>query len=149
MELILNERIANLGHLGDKVNVKNGFARNFLIPKGMAVRATTKNLADFEVRRAELEKSAKAKLDAATAQADKVKDVEIVIAAKASDEGKLFGSIGTRDLAERISTASGIEVAKNALRMPEGVIRQLGEYEIGVHFHTDVDVVLKVVVNAE
>jgi large subunit ribosomal protein L9 len=115
----------------------------------MAVRATTKNLADFEVRRAELEKSAKAKLDAATAQADKVKDVEIVIAAKASDEGKLFGSIGTRDLAERISTASGIEVAKNALRMPEGVIRQLGEYEIGVHFHTDVDVVLKVVVNAE
>ena len=148
MNIILLERIVNLGDLGDEVAVKSGFARNFLIPKGKAVRASKENRAVFEARRAELERVAQERLGEAQGRAAKLQGITVTISAKAGDEGKLYGSVGTHDIAEALA-AQGAEVAKSEIRMPSGVIRVVGEYEIGVHLHTDVNVAIKVIVVPE
>lgn len=148
MEVILLENVAKLGNLGDKVSVKPGFGRNYLIPYGKAVSATEQNLADFEARRAELEKAQAESKAAADARAQALEGKELTITAKAGDEGKLFGSVGTREIAEVI-TAEGTEVAKSEVRMPEGAIRQVGEYDINLHLHSDVDVSVKVIIQPE
>ena len=148
MEVILLEKIANVGNLGDKVNVKAGYGRNFLIPFGKAAPATKDNLEAFEVRRAELLKAAEEALTTAQARADKLAGLEVSLASKAGDEGKLFGSIGTRDLADAI-VAAGVEVSKSEIRLPTGALRMIGEYEVAVHLHTDVEATVKVNVVAE
>ncbi|MFK7730151.1 MAG: 50S ribosomal protein L9 [Pseudomonadales bacterium] len=148
MEVILLEKVGKLGDLGEKVNVRSGFGRNFLLPQGKAVPANKDNLAAFEARRSELEAAAKERLDSATARAEKLAALNVTIAANAGDEGKLFGSIGTRDVAEAI-TAAGVEVSKSEVRMPEGVIRDLGEYEIAVQLHSDISQDVKIAVIPE
>ena len=149
MNVILLDKVANLGSLGDNVTVKSGFARNFLFPQGKAVPATKANLEMFEARRAELEAKVAEELAAAEARAAKVTELaEITIASKAGDEGKLFGSIGTRDIADAI-TEAGVEVAKAEVRLPLGTIRETGEFDIAIHLHTDVDTTVKVIVIAE
>ncbi|MFW9606269.1 MAG: 50S ribosomal protein L9 [Pseudomonas sp.] len=147
MEIILLEKVTNLGNLGDKVNVKGGYARNFLLPQGKATMATAENVAAFEARRAELEKQAADKKANAEARAQELSELEVTITATAGDEGKLFGSIGTHDIADAL-TASGIEVAKSEVRLPNGTIRQVGEYDVAVHLHTDVQATVRVVVVA-
>lgn len=149
MEVILLENIENLGSLGDKVSVKSGFARNFLVPHGKAKMATAANLAEFEAIRAELEKTAaeaKAKGEARQAAITALGNIEIT--AKVGSEGKLFGSIGTVDIADAI-TAAGHEVEKREIRLPEGAIRSTGEHQIDIHLYTDVDVTVNVVVIGE
>lgn len=148
MEVILLEKVENLGNLGDKVNVKPGFGRNFLIPGGKATAATAENLAAFEERRAELEKVAAEALATAESRKTALEAVSITIAAKAGDEGKLFGSVGSMDVVEAVK-AAGVDVAKKEVRMPAGPIHELGTFEIGFHLHSDVDVSLSVVVEAE
>lgn len=148
MNVILLERIRNLGDLGEEVGVKAGFARNFLIPQGKAVRATAENRAVFEARRAELERVAGDRLAEAQTRAAKLEGVAVSIAAKAGEEGKLYGSVGTSDIAQAVS-ALGTEVAKSEVRMPEGVIRLVGEYDIDVQLHSDVTVTVKVTVVPE
>ncbi|MGB0734045.1 MAG: 50S ribosomal protein L9, partial [Pontibacterium sp.] len=128
MEVILLDKIGKLGGLGDKVKVKAGFGRNYLIPQGKAVPATATNVAEFEARRAELEAAAAEAIAAATARAEQLNEKEVTIASKAGDEGKLFGSIGTRDIADAI-TAAGVEVAKSEVRLPEGALRNVGEFD--------------------
>jgi len=138
MEVILLENISNLGGLGDKVNVKAGFGRNYLVPQGKAVPATASNIAEFEARRADLEAAAAATLAAAETRAEAINALGLIsIAANAGEEGKLFGSVGTRDIAEAI-TAAGCEVDKSEVRLPEGALRDLGEYEIAIQVHGDV-----------
>ena len=138
MEVILLENIGNLGGLGDKVEVKPGYGRNFLIPQGKAVPATQDNVAKFEARRAELEAAAADTLAAAQTRGEALTSLDAVsIAATAGEEGKLFGSVGTRDIAEAL-TAAGCEVDKSEVRLPEGVIRELGEYEIMIQVHAEV-----------
>jgi large subunit ribosomal protein L9 len=138
MQVILLDKIGNLGGLGDTANVKSGYARNFLIPQGKAVMATKANVEMFEARRAELEAKVAEQLTAAEARAEKVNALEaVVIASKAGDEGKLFGSIGTRDIADAI-TAAGVEVVKSEVRLPEGALRTTGEFEINVQLHSEV-----------
>jgi len=149
MEVILLDKIAKLGGLGDKVTVKSGYARNFLLPKGKAVFASKANVEHFEARRADLEKKLAEQLTAAQARAAKLTELaEITIASKAGDEGKLFGSIGTRDIADAI-TEAGVEVVKAEVRLPLGSIRETGEFDIVIHVHNDVDATVKVVVIAE
>ncbi len=148
MEVILLEKIANLGSLGDKVSVKAGYGRNFLVPFGKAVPATRDNLVAFESRRTELEKAATDKLTSATARASEMAEIELTLTAKAGDEGKLFGSIGSRDLAEAI-TSAGVKVNKSEIRLPEGPIRAVGEYDVAIQLHTDVAANIKVFVEAE
>ncbi len=148
MEVILLEKVGNLGDLGEKVKVKAGFGRNFLLPQGKAVPANKENLEVFEARRAELEAAAQQRLSEAQARADKLASVSVSIAANAGEEGKLFGSIGTRDVAEAI-TAAGVEVSKSEVLMPEGVIRELGEYEISLQLHSDVSQLVVVAVVPE
>lgn len=148
MEVILLEKIANLGNLGDKVVVKNGYGRNYLVPQKKAVPATAEKIAAFEQRRAELEKMAAEKLLAAQARAAAISKLTVVIAHKAGDEGKLFGSVGTQTIAEAI-TAAGEEVFKHEVRMPGGVIRHIGDYDIDISLHTDVTVTLPVKIVAE
>jgi large subunit ribosomal protein L9 len=145
MQVILLEKVGTLGDLGDQVNVKSGYGRNFLIPLGKAVPASAGNVADFETRRAELEAAAAEKVAAAQARADKLAGVVVTMESNAGEEGKLFGSIGTRDIADAIS-ATGNEVAKSEVKMPEGVIRELGEYDVSIQLHSDVTTVVKVVV---
>ncbi len=138
MEVILLEKVRKLGALGDRVKVKSGYGRNFLIPQGKAVYATKDNLAKFEVRRAELEKAAAEGIKAAEARKAAVLALGVItLSVKAGDEGKLFGSIGTRDLAQAITDA-GVEVCKSEIHLPSGVLRQIGEYDIEVEFHSDV-----------
>ena len=138
MEVILLENIGNLGALGDTVDVKPGYGRNFLIPQGKAVPATQDNVARFETRRAELEAAAAETLVAAQARGEALAALEAVnIAATAGEEGKLFGSVGTRDIAQALA-AAGCEVDKSEVRLPEGVIRELGEYEIMIQVHAEV-----------
>lgn len=140
MEVILLENISNLGNLGDTVNVKAGFGRNYLIPQGKAVPATAANTAEFEARRAELEAAAAATLAEATARGEALAALgPVSIGANAGEEGKLFGSVGTRDIAEAI-TAAGCEVDKSEVRLPEGALRELGEYEVAIQVHGDVTV---------
>ncbi len=137
MNVILLEKVNNLGDLGEQVNVKVGYGRNFLIPQGKAVSATADNVAKFEARRAELEKTAAEKLTAAEVRKDALGKLTITIAQKAGEEGKLFGSVGTTDIASAI-TEAGVEVSKSEIRLPEGALRHIGEFEIDVEFHTDV-----------
>ena len=137
MEVILLEKIGKLGNLGDKVSVKSGFGRNYLVPQGKAVPATEANVAKFEERRAELEAAAAETLADATARAEGLNEKEVTITAKCGDEGKLFGSIGTRDIADAI-TAAGSEVCKSEVRLPEGALRSIGEFEIAVQLHPEV-----------
>jgi len=148
MEVILLEKVAKLGDLGDKVNVKAGFGRNFLIPYGKAVPATEANLADFEARRAELQAAADAALASAQQRAEAFAEFSLTIGANAGEEGKLFGSIGTRDIADAI-TSAGHKVAKSEVVMSMGVIREIGNYEIGLRLHSDVSAVVTVNVEAE
>ena len=148
MNIILLERVVNLGDLGDEVVVKSGFARNFLIPKGKAVRASKDNRAVFEARRADLERSALERLGGAQARAAKLAGVSVTISVKAGDEGKLYGSVGTHDIAEALA-AQGADIAKSEIRMPAGPIRLVGEYDIDVHLHTDVNATIKVIVVPE
>ena len=138
MEVILLDKIAHLGGLGDKVKVRNGFARNFLLPQKKAVLANKENIAKFEAQRAELEARLQAGLDAARERAEKIAAVgKFTVAALAGDEGKLFGSVGTRDIADAVSTAA-CEIHKSEVRLPEGVLRSLGEYTISLQLHPDV-----------
>ncbi len=147
MEVILLDRIQHLGNLGDKVQVKNGYARNYLIPQKKAEPATAKNLADFETRRAELEKAQKDTLAQAKARATQLEEIIVEIAAKVSTEGKLFGSVTAADIAKAINEG-GIKIVKQEIRLAEP-IRQLGEYDIEVHLHLDVDAYVTVQVIAE
>jgi large subunit ribosomal protein L9 len=148
MELILLQKVANLGNIGDRVKVKSGFGRNFLLPKGKATLATPANVARFEARRAELEKVAGEELGAASQRATALKDFRLTIAAKAGSEGKLFGSIGTADIAEA-ATRAGIHLARSEVRLPGGPLRMVGEHVVHVHLHADVDTPVTVVVVAE
>jgi len=148
MEVILLEKVGKLGSLGDKVAVKSGYGRNFLIPFGKAVPANKANTADFEARRAELEKIAAEKLAAAQVIADTLNDKEVTIVSKAGDEGKLFGSIGVRDIADAV-TAAGVEITKANVRLPEGAIRTVGDFDVAVQLHSDVIATVKLSVVAE
>jgi len=148
MELILLEKVQNLGDLGDKVKVKPGYGRNYLVPSGKAVPATAKNLADFEARRAELEKLAWQKLSSAEERKGALEGFEITLSANASDEGKLYGSIGPREIADAV-TERGIAIEKSEVVMGEGPIRYTGEHVVLVHLHADVETEIKVTVNPE
>jgi large subunit ribosomal protein L9 len=148
MDVILLEKVENLGNLGDKVKVRSGYGRNFLIPKGKAKPATAENIKHFEERRAELEKAAAEAVAAAEARKAQLEGLTVTINAKAGDEGKLFGSVGTTDIAEAI-TQAGVEVERHEVRLPEGALRAVGEYEIELHLHTDVNATVKVVVAPE
>ncbi len=148
MEVILLEKISNLGGLGDKVSIKAGYGRNYLVPQGKAVAATAEKIKEFEARRAELEKAAAEKLAAANARADALRKLEVVITHKAGEEGKLFGSVGTQNIADAI-TEAGAKVEKHEVRLPEGVIRQIGNYDIDIDLHSDVVVTMPISVAAE
>jgi len=143
MNVILLEKVAKLGNLGDKVTVKSGYGRNFLIPQKKAVPATAANLESFEARRADLEKEAVAKLATAQKRAEELKELELTLAVKAGEEGKLFGSIGTRDLADLISS-TGIQASKAEIRLPNGPLRTTGTFEITMQVHADVTTVLTI-----
>ena len=148
MEIILLDKIANLGGLGDQVSVKSGYARNFLFPQGKAVPATQANIKVFEERRAELEAKIAADLAAAEERAEKINALDaIVISSKAGDEGKLFGSIGTKDIADAV-TAAGVEVQKSEVLLPNGTLRETGEFDIELHLHADVFASIKLQVVA-
>lgn len=137
MQIILMEKVANVGQLGDVVTVKNGYARNYLIPQGKAKRATAANMAEFEARRAELEAADKAKLADAQARAEKLSGLTVQIAQKAGVDGKLFGSVTNADIAVALA-AQGFDVEKAQVRMPEGHLKQIGDYPISIALHTDV-----------
>ncbi|MCA1931204.1 50S ribosomal protein L9 [Rheinheimera sp.] len=149
MEIILLDKVANLGGLGDNVTVKSGYARNFLFPQGKAVPATKANIEKFEQRRAELEAKLAETLAASQARAEKIAALaEVTLASKAGDEGKLFGSVGTRDIADAI-TAAGVAVTKAEVKLPNGTIRETGEFNIALQLHAEVTATIKVVVVAE
>ncbi|MCG5535838.1 50S ribosomal protein L9 [Ectothiorhodospira mobilis] len=148
MEVILLEKVENLGNLGDKVRVRPGYARNYLLPQGKAKFATEANIAEFEARRAELEKAAAEALAAAEARREKLEAMTVTVTAKAGGEGKLFGSVGTADIADAVKSM-GVELEKREVRLPEGPLRQTGEFEVDLQLHTDVKATLKVVVAAE
>lgn len=149
MDIILLDKIANLGGLGDQVSVKAGYARNFLFPQGKAVPATKDNVAKFEARRAELEAKIAEALTAAQARAEQLAALEAVtIASPAGDEGKLFGSVGTRDIADALS-AAGVAVTKAEVKLPTGTLRETGEYDIDLQVHSDVMATIKVIIIAE
>jgi large subunit ribosomal protein L9 len=148
MDVILLTKVANLGTIGDRVKVKSGYGRNFLLPKGKATLATPENVKKFEARRAELEKIARDQFQDAESRAAAFKDFKLQITAKAGTEGKLFGSIGTADIAEACTNA-GHKVARAEVRLPTGPLRMVGEHVITLHLHTDIDVQLPVVITAE
>ena len=137
MQIILLEKVINLGNLGDVVKVKDGYARNFLIPKRMAKRATPAAMAEFEVRRIELEKIAADKLAAAQGVADKMAGLKVSVARKAGMDGRLFGSVGNTDIADAIK-AAGFDVDKSSIRLPDGPLKAIGEFPLDVALHTDV-----------
>ncbi len=148
MEVILLEKIHKLGDLGQQVKVKSGYGRNYLIPTGKAVSATQENVEKFEAQRTELEKAQAEASAVATARVEKLQDVVVTITRKAGTEGKLFGSVGTADIIKAV-TATGVELAKKEIRLPEGSLRTLGEFEIGVHLEADVETKIKVNIVAE
>lgn len=149
MQVILLEKIGRLGNIGDQVDVKAGYGRNFLVPQGKAVPATAENIAKFEERRAELEAAAADKLTAAQGRAKLIEALgTITITANASEEGKLFGSVGTREIAEAV-TVAGQELEKSEVLMPEGVIREVGEFSIDLQLHSDITQSITLVVEAE
>lgn len=142
MEVILLEKVENLGNMGDRVKVRSGFGRNFLLPQGKAALATPENIQIFEARRAELEAKQAADLTAAQARAAELENLELKIVSKAGTEGKLFGSIGTIDIAEACAEA-GVAVQRSEVRLPNGPIRLLGEHEVELHLHTDVNITIR------
>jgi large subunit ribosomal protein L9 len=148
MDVILLTKVANLGTIGDRVKVKSGYGRNFLLPKGKATLATPENVKKFEARRVELEKAAREQFQDAESRAAAFKDFKLQITAKAGTEGKLFGSIGTADIAEA-ATKAGHKVARAEVRLPTGPLRTVGDHTITLHLHTDIDVQLPVVITAE
>ena len=148
MQLILLQKVTNLGNLGDKVNVKPGYGRNFLVPQGKAVPATAANLAEFEAKRAEYEAKAKASLDGAQGRLAQLEGASIEVKANASTEGKLYGSVGPRDIAEAF-TAAGLPLEKSEVILGEGPLRHTGEFDVLVHLHADVEATVKVVVEPE
>ena len=149
MEVILLEKIENLGTIGDKVTVKSGYGRNYLLPQGKATLATKENVAKFQAMREELEKQAAEELDAAKTRAAKLADTRVEISAKVGPEGKLFGSVGTAEIADAL-TGKGLEVERAEVRLPEeGPLREAGEHTIGLHLHADVDADITVVVVPE
>jgi large subunit ribosomal protein L9 len=148
MEVILLQKVANLGNIGDRVKVRSGFGRNFLLPQGKATLATPENIARFEARRAELEHLAREHLVSAEERAAAMKDFKLTLHAKAGTEGKLFGSIGTSDIAEAC-TRAGFRVERSEVRLPAGPLRMLGEHAITLHLHADIDVPLQVTIVAE
>ena len=148
MQVILLDKVENLGSLGDLVEVKPGFARNFLLPGGYAKPATSKNVKEFDDRRAELEIASADRLTAAQGRANQLTDVSVVITAKAGTGGKLFGSIGSEVIAEAV-TQAGFEIAKREVRLREGPLRTLGEHIVDLHLHTDVDATVAILVQSE
>jgi large subunit ribosomal protein L9 len=148
MQLILLQNVTNLGKLGDKVNVKPGYGRNFLVPQGKATPATPANLAEFEAKRAEYEAKAKSLLEGAEGRKAALENAEVTISANASTEGKLYGSIGPREIAEAL-TKIGHKVEKSEVVMGEGPLRRTGEHEVLVHLHADVETTVKVIVTGE
>ena len=148
MDVILLEKIGNLGDLGDEVSIKSGFARNFLIPQGKAVRASAENRGVFEERRAELERVASEQLGDAQGRATALNEIAVTIPVKAGEEGKLYGSVGTQDVVDALAR-DGHEVEKREVRMPEGVIRVIGEYDVDLQLHSDVTVTVHVSVVEE
>ena len=148
MNVILLQKVANLGNIGNRVKVRSGFGRNFLLPQGKATLATPENVARFEARRAELEREAREHLTSASERAEAMKEFKLTIHAKAGTEGKLFGSIGTADIAEAC-TKSGFKIERSEVRLPTGPLRTLGEHVISLHLHADVDVPLTVAIVPE
>jgi large subunit ribosomal protein L9 len=148
MEVILLQKVANLGNIGDRVKVKSGFGRNFLLPHGKATLATPDNVARFEARRSELEKTAHEHLSSAEQRAVTLKEFKLVIPAKAGTEGKLFGSIGTSDIAEA-ATRAGMPIQRSEVRLPNGALRMVGDHSVTLHLHADIDVPLAVTIVAE
>jgi large subunit ribosomal protein L9 len=148
MEIILLQKVANLGNIGDRVKVKSGYGRNFLLPQGKATLATADNIKKFEARRAELEKAAREGLTGAQGRAAKLEGFKLSLTAKAGSEGKLFGSIGTSDIAEAVSKA-GHNIERSEVRLPHGPIRQAGDHIVQLHLHADVTVDLPVTIVAE
>ncbi len=148
MDVILLQKVANLGNIGDRVKVRSGFGRNFLLPEGKATLATPDNIARFEARRAELEKLAREQLSSAEERAAAMKDFKLQITAKAGTEGKLFGSIGTADIAEAC-TRAGFKVERSEVRLPQGPLRMVGEHAVSLHLHADIDVQVAVSIVAE
>jgi large subunit ribosomal protein L9 len=147
MEIILLQKVDNVGGIGDLVRVKSGYARNYLIPQGKATLATPENKAKFELRRAELEAKAASELAAAQARAKKLEGLVLKIEMQAGAEGKLFGSVGTVDISEAIAK-QGVEVERSEIRLPDGPLRSVGDHQVVLHLHTDVNVELKVVITA-
>ncbi len=148
MEVILLEKVGKLGNVGDKVLVKSGFGRNFLVPQGKALPATEANLAEFETRRVELEIAAGNKKAAAEQRAKELSELTVTITANAGDEGKLFGSVGARDIANAI-TSAGVEVTKSEVKLPEGALREIGEFDVDVQVHSEVIQSVKVTIESE
>jgi large subunit ribosomal protein L9 len=149
MDLILLQKVVNLGNLGDKVKVKPGYGRNYLVPQGKAVPATEANLAQFEAKRAEYEAKAQAIHDEAEGRRAKLEGASVTLYANASTEGKLYGSVSPRDIAEALTKATGVNVEKSEVIMGEGPLRHIGEFEILIHLHADVETPVKVIVEAE
>ena len=148
MDIILLQKVANLGNIGDRVKVRSGYGRNYLLPHGKATLATPDNVKRFEARREELEKAAREHLTSATERAAALKDFKLTMIAKAGTEGKLFGSIGTSDVAEALGK-QGFKVERSEVRMPNGPLRMVGEHSVGLHLHADIDVPLAVSIVAE
>lgn len=148
MQVILLEKVANLGQLGEVVKVKPGYARNYLIPKGKAKRATESNLAEFETRRAELEKAANQTLATAQERGEKLEGYAVQVAQKAGVDGRLFGSVTNHDISEALKQ-QGFDVPKASVRLPQGPLKHIGEYEVILDLHTDVKANIKVTVVAE
>jgi len=148
MQVILKTNIHNLGGIGDLVDVKSGYGRNYLLPQGLAVPATSGNIKEFEAQRAELEKKAAADMAESQKRADAISKIEVTIPVRVGEEGKLYGSIGTKDIAEAI-TAAGHQVNKSEVLLPEGAIRETGEFEVGLQLHGEVRTTVKVKVIAE
>lgn len=148
MEVILLERVGRLGTVGDRVDVRSGYGRNFLLPQGKAITASAENIAQFEARRAELEAAAGEKKLNAESRAEKLQEMVVTITANAGDEGKLFGSVGARDIADAV-TAAGVDVAKSEVKLPEGTLREVGEYDVDLQLHEDVLQSVKVCIVAQ
>jgi large subunit ribosomal protein L9 len=148
MDVILLEKVENLGNIGDRVKVRSGYGRNFLVPRGKATLATSSNVAIFEARRADLEKKEAEELQTATQRAASAATLTLRLSAKAGTEGKLFGSLGTADIAEAC-TAAGVPVRRSEVRLPHGPIRTLGEHSIELHLHSDVNATIRITVVAD
>jgi large subunit ribosomal protein L9 len=148
MDIILLQKVANLGNIGDRVKVKSGFGRNYLLPQGKGTLATPDNVKRFEARRAELEKAAHEHMSSAEQRAEALREFKLVIPSKAGTEGKLFGSIGTADIAEA-ATKAGMKIERSEVRLPNGALRTIGDHSVVLHLHADIDVPLAVTIVAE